>query len=88
MEGRKLSYFGGRGFTAATPTGMTAIVLFPVGSMPVAHQGIASAVGTMKGDCHHSPLVHLELVLTVYHILLTYAITKKVYSRPHKCEGM
>src|SRR5438067_13596590 len=45
---------GGRMLTAATPTGVTAILLLPVGGMPITHQGLASTVGTMKDDRDHS----------------------------------
>src|SRR5438270_14095330 len=48
---------GSRILAAAAATGMTAIFLFAVGGMPVAHQGLASAVGTMKGNRHHRRLL-------------------------------
>jgi len=44
---------GGRILAAATPTGVTAILLFAVGSMPIAHQGLTLTVGTVKDDGYH-----------------------------------
>ena len=41
---------GRRILAAATPTGMTAILLFPVGGVIVTHKGLASTVGTVKSD--------------------------------------
>ena len=44
---------GSRVLAAATPAGVTAILLLAVGGMPIAHECIASTVGTVKGDRHH-----------------------------------
>jgi hypothetical protein len=44
---------GSRILAAATATGVTTILLLAVGGMPVAHECLASTVGTMKGDRDH-----------------------------------
>jgi hypothetical protein len=44
---------GGRILAAATPTSVTAILLFAVGSMPIVHQGLTLTVGTVKYDGYH-----------------------------------
>ena len=44
---------GGRILAAAMPTGVTALLLFAVGSMPIAHQGLTLTVGTVKDDGSH-----------------------------------
>jgi len=38
---------------AAVAAGMTAILLFAIGGMPVAYQGLASTVRTVKDDGDH-----------------------------------
>ena len=42
-----------RQLAAATPAGVTAILLLAVRGMPIAHECIASTVGTVKGDRYH-----------------------------------
>ncbi len=62
---------GGRILAAATPTGMTAILLFAIGGMSVAHECLTATMRTVKGDCHHEgSSFPFLLVLTFYHILL------------------
>ncbi len=41
---------GSRILAAATPTGVTAILLFPVRGMPVAHESLTATMRTVKGD--------------------------------------
>ncbi|OLB40581.1 MAG: hypothetical protein AUG45_02305 [Ktedonobacter sp. 13_1_20CM_3_54_15] len=43
---------GSRILATTTPAGVTAILLLAVGGMPIAHQRLASTVGTGKGDRH------------------------------------
>jgi hypothetical protein len=59
---------GRRILATATPTGMTAILLFAVGSVPVSHQGLASTVETVKDDGYYwerSSFFHLSSQSTI-----------------------
>jgi len=82
---------GGGILAAATPTGMTAILLFPVRGMPIAHESLTATMRTVKGDGDHRALLffHFSSVLRIYHILLACATTpipsqKKVITMPIK----
>ena len=45
--------FRSRILAAVTATAMTAIVLFPIGGMPIAHQGLALQVRAIYSDGDH-----------------------------------
>ena len=67
---------GSRILTALPLAGTAARELFAIGGMTIAHQRVALTVRAMNGDGDHERLLFfLELVLTVYHILLIWATT-------------
>jgi hypothetical protein len=68
----------GSGVLAALPSAHTAArELFAVGSVTMAYESFALTVRAVNGDADHERLLFfsLELVLTVYHILLIWATT-------------